>query len=338
MTRERILELERRAVSEGRVSAAEALELIEAPDDLLDDLVAAAGRVREAFGGRRVRLCSIVNARSGRCGEDCAFCAQSSRHGADTPAFGMISEDRILEAARRAAAAGATEFSIVVSGRAMRSETEIAVVERALRRMREELPDLMRCASLGMVDRATLLRLRDAGLQSLHHNIEAAPSFFPSVCTTHGQAEKVATIRLAGEVGLHVCCGGIAGMGESRAQRVELACALADLDPDCVPVNFLNPIRGTPLEGVRDLTPEECLRTLAVFRFVLARKEIVVCGGREVNLGERQDEMFGAGASGALIGDYLTTRGRDAAEDLAALRRLGLRAGYRPQEPEARGI
>lgn len=325
----RIRELARRTPHERGVSRAEAEDLIEVPDALLADLLAAAGWIRSETLGRDVRLCAIVNARSGRCGEDCAFCAQSARYRTGAPAYPMISEAEILAAARRAAEHGATEFSIVVSGRALRSEREIAAVEGALRRMREELPHLERCASLGLVDERTMIRLREAGLEHLHHNIETAPSFFSRVCTTHDQAEKIETVRRAKRAGLRVCCGGIVGMGETRAQRVEMACLLRELDVDCVPLNFLNPIPGTPLGDRRYLGPDECLRTLAVFRFVLPHKPIVVCGGREVNLGDRQDDMWTAGAAGTLIGDYLTTKGRDPAEDLAALDRLGLRPSAR---------
>ena len=222
-----------------------------------------------------------------------------------------------------AAALGAREYSIVTSGAGIRREEELLAVEQGLARVRRETA-LMRCASLGNLDGEALARLKAAGLETFHHNLECARSFFPRICTTHAYEEDVATVRRAREAGLRVCSGGIFGLGERPAQRVELAETLRDLDVDSVPINFLNPIPGTPLEGRCDLTPLDCLRIIAVFRLMLPEKDIVVCGGREKNLRDLQSWIFLAGANGMLVGDYLTTTGRDGAADLQMVRDLGL--------------
>ena len=301
----------------------EALELMSCEGAELYALLARAGAVRERTKGRGVKLCAILNAKSGRCPENCAFCAQSAHHCTDAPEYPLVGAEAMAARAREALALGAREYSIVTSGAGIRREEELRTLEQGLARVREETA-LMRCASLGNLDEEALARLKAAGLQTFHHNLECARSFFPRICTTHSYEEDVATVRRAKAAGLRVCSGGIFGLGESPAQRVELAETLRELDVDSVPVNFLNPIPGTPLEGRHDLTPLECLRIIAVFRLMLPDKDIVVCGGREVNLRDLQSWIFLAGANGMLVGDYLTTSGRDGAADLQMVRDLGL--------------
>ncbi|HHL39893.1 MAG TPA: biotin synthase BioB [Deltaproteobacteria bacterium] len=313
-----------KALSGEGLSCDEGRRLAEMPERLFDDVLAAACRIRRRFKGDEVNLCSIVNAKSGLCAEDCSFCAQSVHHSAPVKTYPMVAPDEIVGAARRAARSGAREFSIVASGTAVEKERDVAVLKDAVARIREST-GLESCASLGTVSAGTLRVLKEAGLHSYHHNLETARSFFPEVCTTHAYDDDVETVRAAKELGLYVCSGGVFGLGESRAQRVELAVTLRDLDVDSVPVNFLNPRPGTPLEGARNLTPRECLRIIALYRFMLPAKDIIVCGGRQVNLRSLQPLIFTAGANGMMIGDYLTTAGSPPEEDLQMVRDMGLR-------------
>lgn len=272
-------------------------------------LLARAGAVREAVHGNAVSLCGITNAKSGRCPEDCGFCQQSAHFpNAGAPEYGMISAREIADQAKAAEAAGAREFSIVTSGTRLAKETELRAVEEALALITRESA-VEPCASLGLMRKPELERLRAAGLRHYHHNLETARSFFPNVCTTHGYDEQVETIRAAKELGFKLCSGGILGMGETPDQRVELAETIRELDVDCVPMNFLNPRPGTPMEHVKAITAEECLAAIAVYRLMMPGAHIFVMGGREVNLGDRQDLIFRAGADGTMVGNYLTSAG-----------------------------
>jgi len=312
----------------GGITRQEALELLTLQGEELEQLVRRAGALRSVRFGNRVRLCAISNAKSGACPEQCDFCAQSARFRAPSPLFPMKSARQIADEARLAEVAGALEFSIVTSGRALRRERDLTEVEGALRLIGEET-HLERCASLGELPGELLGRLREAGMMRYHHNIETAPSFHAQIVHTHSYDDEVRVVNDARRAGLLTCCGGILGMGETGEQRVELAFALRDLDPDCVPLNFLDPRPGTPLEGRNDLSPLECLRIIAIFRLVLPDKGIFVCGGRERNLGPLQHRMFEAGATGTMVGDYLTTGGQSAEED----RRMIRRSGFAVEEP-----
>ncbi len=301
----------------------EGLRITELGDERLFDILAISERIRAHHRGREVILCSIINAKSGLCGEDCSFCAQSVHYSTGVRTYPMVEPGSIVRAAEDALRRGAREFSIVTSGRGIEREKELHILEEAIKGMREGLP-IERCASLGIVKKDTLERLKEAGLQSYHHNLETSRSFFPNVCTTHDYEEDVKTIRYAKEAGLHVCCGGVFGIGENWYHRVELAVTLRELDVDSIPINFLNPRPGTPLEGGSNLTPIECLRIIALYRFMLPAKDIIICGGRELNLRDLQCLIFAAGASGMMVGGYLTTKGREPEKDLLMLRDLGL--------------
>ncbi|MBI5496980.1 MAG: biotin synthase BioB [Deltaproteobacteria bacterium] len=302
----------------------EALRLIRATGADLERAIERANLARDHFKGDEVRLCAITNAKSGHCPEDCGFCSQSSKYQTDAPEYRLRSAEELSHDAIRAWEAGAGEFSIVASGRAMTKERELAEVEAALRTIREKTT-LLRCASLGLQDRASLERLKAAGLQAVHHNLETARSHHPNIVTTHNYDDEVEAIRTARAVGLHVCSGGIFGMGETPEQRVEMLEALRELDVDSVPLNFLNPRPGTPVAEKYNITLEECLAVIVVARLMMPAKEIFVCGGREVNLGQRLDEIFRAGANGTMVGNYLTTMGRGVEKDLQAIGRQGLR-------------
>ncbi|MBU1743044.1 MAG: biotin synthase BioB [Proteobacteria bacterium] len=286
-------------------------------------LIAWGGRVRDRFLGPAVELCAIVNARSGRCPEDCAFCAQSAGYRTDIEVYPLLAQKDILDASARAARAGARRFSIVVSGRGPGGADDFDRMVDAVAEM-AGAARVWPCASLGLIDEARAARLKAAGLVRYHHNLEAPPSFFPEICTTHTYADRVRTIEVARAAGLEICAGGIIGLGESAAQRLELGLELRVLGVDSVALNVLDPIPGTPLEGVPPLPPLEVLKTIAVFRLLMPATEIRTCGGRERALRGVQPMMYLAGASGTMIGDYLTTAGRDSGQDLMDVQDLGL--------------
>ncbi len=303
----------------GGISVETARAVAALPAEELSFLLAASDRVRRHHFGTRVKLCSIVNARSNLCGEDCAFCAQSHRADADVPTYPLLDEGTLLERARAAREAGAGEFSIVTSGKGP-TPAELDVIERVLR----EDTGMQRCVSIGVLDRPGLQRLKDAGLQIFHHNLEAAPRFYEQIVSTRSFAENLAAVTAAKDVGLEVCCGGIFGMGETWDDRIELFRIIREADADRVPVNFLHPIEGTPLGGRPLLDAREALRIVILGRLMLPGKPINVAGGREIVLGSLQPMVFMAGATSVLLGDYLTTKGGSAADDLEMIRRLGL--------------
>jgi biotin synthase len=311
------------ALSGRGISAPDALSVLRLPREALWRLLDATEAVRRRFKGDGIRLCSIVNAKSGLCSEDCSFCSQSSRSKAEITKYPMIDEREIVAAARKAKERGAREFSIVASGLAVRNRRELVRVGNAVERIREEV-GLETCVSLGTLPADSIAYLLTRGLRSVHHNLETSRRFFPSVCTTHDYEEDVRAVRDAKAAGAWVCCGGIFGLGETDEDRVELSMTLRELDVDSIPVNFLNPVPGTPLEGKRDLTPFACLKIIAMMRLCHPAREIIVCGGREVNLRDLQSLMFAAGATGTMAGNYLTTSGRPAEEDVRMIRDLGL--------------
>ena len=283
--------------------------------------------MRRHFKGDQIRLCSIVNAKSGLCSEDCAFCSQSSRSKASIEKYPLMEEEEIVTAARDAKQRGAREFSIVTSGLSMQNSRELERVGNAIARIRTDV-GLETCVSLGTLSAENISFLLSRGLRSVHHNLETARGFFPSICTTHDYEEDIRAVREAKAAGAWVCCGGIFGIGETVEDRVDLAMTLRELDVDSIPVNFLNPIEGTPLDGTCDLTPFCCLKIIVMLRLCHPSREIIVCGGREVNLRDLQGLIFAAGATGMMIGNYLTTSGRPAEEDLRMIEDLGL--GVRP--------
>ncbi|MBI5575205.1 MAG: biotin synthase BioB [Deltaproteobacteria bacterium] len=305
------------------ISPADALAVLLLPREAMWRLLDVTESVRRRFKGDGIRLCSIVNAKSGLCSEDCSFCSQSRRSTAEIGKYPLIDEDRIVASAREAKARGAREFSIVASGMAMRSRKELVRVGNAVERIRDEV-GVETCVSLGTISAENVAYLLSRGLRSVHHNLETSRSFFPSMCTTHEYEEDVRAVREAKAAGAWVCCGGIFGIGETDEDRVELSMTLRELDVDSIPVNFLNAVPGTPLEGKRDLAPFHCLKIIAMLRLCHPAREIIVCGGREVNLRDLQSLMFAAGATGTMAGNYLTTTGRPAEEDVRMIADLGL--------------
>jgi biotin synthase len=294
---------------------------LEAPE--LWPWLGKASRVRERQFGRRVSFCVIINAKSGLCSEDCAFCSQSARAASQVPHYPLLPQEDLVAAAQQAAAAGASRFSLVTAGRGVVSPREQSGILAAVAAIREAAP-IRVCASLGIVDRGFLEELKAAGLYRFHHNLETAGSFFPRICTTHSFAARVATIEAAQEAGLSVCAGGIFGLGETLAQRWEMAQALKALAVDAIPLNFLHPLAGTPLAAWPTLAPLEALKIVAAFRLTFPERSLIICGGRQVTLRSLSPLLFAAGADSLMTGDYLTTKGRLPDEDRQMLADLGL--------------
>ena len=312
-------ELTDRVLAGGAIDAAEGLRILQARGSELSCYMAGAHQIKEQALGDRIDLCSIINAKSGRCAENCAFCAQSAHHQVDVPVYELKSCDEIVQGAFKAELEGNHCYGIVTSGTSAKPGEEFERILEALGRIARETA-IEPSASLGLLDEDSASALAAAGCATYHHNLETARSFFPEICTTHDYEEDVATVRRAKAAGMQVCCGGIFGLGESLEQRVEMGLTLRELDVDSVPLNFLNPIAGTPLERNNFLTPLDCLRVICLYRFLLPRKRITVCGGREKNLRDFQSAIFMAGASGTMVGNYLTTTGRDRETDLQMIR------------------
>lgn len=313
----------RKSVNPPDLSFTDAVGLFSPTGESLWDMVALASSIREKTFGKRVHLCAILNAKSGGCSEDCAFCAQSGRHRARVQRYPLVSVETALEAAREASSWGVRCFSLVTSGKAISGAKEKVRLLKTVESLRSQT-GLEVAASLGFVEPAFLRDLKAAGLSTYHHNMETAPSFFPKICSTHTFDQKLRTIGAAREAGLTVCSGAIFGLGESPVQRAELALLLRDLGVNRIPVNFLHPIPGTPLENRPSPSPLEALRILSALRIFLPDRDILVCGGRESSLRTLQPLLFPAGANGLMVGNYLTTAGPGFERDRRMLEDLGL--------------
>jgi biotin synthase len=304
----------------------EALKLIKLPDEKSLLLLAKANELRQKYKGNKISLCAIVNAKSGKCSENCSFCAQSAHHAAKAscPTYQLISADETVRTAKKARQNQANCFSIVTSGKGTKSEAELEEICKALKEIKKT--GMRRCVSLGILSREQLKRLKKAGLTRLHHNLESAESFFNKICTTHTFSERLQTIKDAKAVGLEVCAGGIFGLGETIRQRIELAFALKELEVESVPINILHPIAGTPAaNNHKPMTPWEVLRLIAVFRLIMPKADIGLFGGREYALGSLQPLLFLAGANVILTGDYLVTKGQENNKDIEMIKALGLK-------------
>ncbi|MGC9967042.1 MAG: biotin synthase BioB [Syntrophobacteraceae bacterium] len=284
----------------------------------LPGIFAAASTVRHRYFGNAIRLCSILNAQSGACSEDCAFCAQSSCHDTQIQTTPLCSKEGMANAFEEATELPVTHFGVVTSGGAL-SGHGIERVCSAVRENRHARVDW--CASLGCLDFEQLCALKEAGVKRFHHNLESAQSFFPQICTTHSWEKRLETLRNARKAGLEVCSGGIFGLGESLEQRVEFALTLEGEAVDSIPLNFLVPIPGTRLEGMETMKPLDILRIISMVRLTNPRAEIKVCAGR-VHLGDLQSMIFHAGANSMMIGHLLTVAGGEVDRDLQMLRDL----------------
>ena len=314
-----VTRLGEKALHDQSLTTTEALAVLTAKGSQLTAYMAGAQQIKEHYFGPHIDLCSIINAKSGRCAENCSFCAQSAHHQTNAPVYALKSSAEIIAGAHKAAAEGNHCYGIVTSGTSVDQEVEFSQILAAIETISRET-SIEPSASLGLLTADKAAKLAAAGCVTYHHNLETARSFFPHICTTHSYEEDVVTVKLAQNAGMRVCCGGIFGLGESLEQRIELGMTLRELNVDSVPLNFLNPVAGTPLEKLEQLTPLDCLRIITLYRYLLPRKRITICGGRDINLRDFQSAIFMAGASGTMIGDYLTTKGRSKADDLQMLR------------------
>jgi biotin synthase len=311
------------------ISYDEALALGEIEDHPeIEALVERAFQARLDRFGDSTDMCSLVNAKSGGCAEDCGFCAQSRYAEADTPMHAMMSPEQILEHARAAEAAGAHRFCMVTQGQGLSKRDFQNVVEGA--RLVAEHTNLKRCASIGHMSAERARQLADAGIQRVHHNVETAESYYDEVTTTVRYEGRIRTIEAVRQAGLETCVGGILNLGESREQRVEMAFQLAAIDPTSVPINLLNPRAGTKFGDRKRMDPWEAVKWIAIFRLILPAALFRLCGGRIENLGELQPLAVKAGLNGVMMGNFLTTLGSEPEDDRAMFEELGLNTARQP--------
>ena len=303
--------------------------ILDTPDTQTLDLVNAAFRIRQQYFGKTVRLQMLLNAKSGACQEDCHYCSQSSVSSAPIDRYALVSLDEMREGARRAVAAQAQRYCVVMSGRSP-LDREIRDIATAVRHIKEEFP-IQVCCSLGLLSQDQAKELKAAGVDRINHNLNTSEAYHPAICTTHTYKDRVTTLKNARAAGLELCSGGIIGMGEQDEDLIDLAFALREVGPDSIPINMLHPIAGTPLGDNHHLTPQRCLRILCLFRFVHPRTEIRVAGGREFNLRTLQPLALYV-ADSLFVDGYLTTPGQPASDAQKMIEDLGfeVQADYLP--------
>lgn len=285
----------------------------------LGDLTRYADMIRDHFCGNQFDMCTIINGKSGLCSENCKFCAQSSHYNTGSKVYSLLSEEEILADAKKNADQGVMRYSIVTAGRSL-SDGEVDRMRHIIRRIKEEV-HISVCVSFGLLKEDQFRRLKEAGAERVHNNLEASENFFPSVCTSHSFSDKVQAIRAAQAAGLDVCSGGIMGLGESIEDRIDMALSLRDLGIESIPVNMLNPIPGTPMEKHESLDEKEMQRIIAVYRFILPKAFIRLAGGRGL-MRDKGKACFMSGANAAISGDMLTTAGITVDKDKKLLEEL----------------
>ena len=298
----------------------EALSILRAPDSDLLELLAAAYRVRQQYFGNRVQLYFLMNAKSGLCPEDCGYCSQSKVATSEIPRYNLMSEAKLMEGARAAAERKASTYCLVISARGP-TEREMEAVARIVPKIKAAY-DLNVCACLGLLTPEHAQRLKDCGVDKVNHNLNTSERFYPEICTTHTYQDRMATLRAVRAAGMELCSGGILGMGENDEDVVRMALELRELEVESIPLNFLNPIDGTPLAGSSRLNPRYCLKALAMMRLVNPRSELRIAGGREMHLGSLQALGLYA-ANSIFVGDYLTTKGQLPEADYRMIEELG---------------
>ena len=308
-----------KVLSGGKISLDEAEQLLSCP---AEDLIRGADRITRAFAGDKVDVEVLVNAKAGRCPEDCSFCAQSSFYDTGMTKYPLLSEETLLKNARDAKQGGASSFCIVCAYRSA-PEGDFQSICNAIRRIRSEVQIEVN-ASLGFLTPEMAAKLKDAGVNRYNHNLEASESFFSKICSTHDYADRVRTALIAKKAGMSLCSGGIIGMGETPRQRLELAFALASLEPEEVPINLLIAKEGTPLEGIEKVDETDAMKTVAVWRFIMPKTILKIAGGRERHLADNGKGLLRGGANGIITGGYLTSDGNEAAKDLAMIKEIGL--------------
>jgi biotin synthase len=303
-----------------RLEFREALSLLRAPDAELLDLLAAAYRVRRRYFGNRVQLYFLMNAKSGLCPEDCGYCSQSKVAESEIPRYNLMSEPKLMEGARAAAERKASTYCLVISARGP-TEREMDAVAQIVPKIKAAY-GLNVCACLGLLTPEQAERLKACGVDKVNHNLNTSERFYPEICTTHTYQDRLETLRAVRAAGLELCSGGILGMGENDEDVVHMALELRELGVESIPLNFLNPIEGTPLAGSNRLNPRYCLKALAMMRLVNPRSELRIAGGREMHLGSLQALGLYA-ANSIFVGDYLTTKGQLPEADYRMIEEMG---------------
>lgn len=319
-----IIKLKNKVLDGKEINYDEALSLISIDKNnknILDILLKSANEIREAFMGRRVDLCTIMNAKSGKCSEDCKFCAQSSHYKTGVDEYSLLQYNEILSRAKEMESKGVHRFSLVTSGKGMTGKefNDILNIYEGLR----ENTNLKLCASLGIIDYEQAKKLKLVGVTTYHHNVETSKDNFDNICTTHTYQDRIRTIKEAKRAGLDVCVGGIIGMNESKEQRLQMAFEIRELNVKSIPINILNPIKNTPMEDYDILEPMEILKTTAVFRFIIPNVYIRYAGGR-LSLKGYDKIGFNGGVNSAIVGDYLTTVGNGIENDKKMIIEQGL--------------
>lgn len=318
-----IKEVEKKILEKQDITFKEAIKLstIDRKEDL-EQLCNSANKIREVFSGKEIDFCTIMNAKSGRCSEDCKFCAQSAHYKTEVEVYGLVSTEAALKLAMENESEGVNRFSLVTSGRGINGSEFEKVLDIYEKLNQEVKMDL--CASLGIMEYEQFLKLKDKGITMYHHNLETSREHYNNICTTHSYDERIDTINAAKKAGLDICSGGIIGLGESFEDRIKLAFQLKELEVKSIPVNILNPIKGTPLENARSLSQEEILKTIAIFRLINPGVFIRLAGGRNL-IDELGKNCFNAGANATITGNYLTTSGNRIFDDMKMIRGLPLK-------------
>lgn len=309
--------LKQKVLEGNRINKEEAMFLVNVP---LENLSSAADELRQFFCGNKFDLCTIVNGKSGKCSEDCKYCAQSAFYKTKVESYSLLETEELVRQAQYNWERGVPRYSIVTSGKRLNS-SEVEQVCESIREIKKRT-GISVCVSFGLLEEAEFRKIKEAGAVRVHNNLESSAEYFPKVCTTHSQQEKIAALQAAKNAGLSVCSGGIMGLGESMEDRIDLALSLRNLGIKSVPVNMLNPIPGTPYEKNPVLTEEEMCRIIAIFRFVLPDAFIRLAGGRGL-MSDQGKRCFQSGANAAITGDMLTTAGITIKQDLELLEELG---------------
>ena len=302
------------------IDESQALEILNVPDVQILELMGSAYRIRHHYFGNSVQLYFLMNAKSGLCPEDCTYCSQSKISKAPIEKYNLLDREKLLDGARVAAERDSKTYCIVISARGP-NEREIAAVEEIIPEIKSQY-DLKICACLGLLDEQQAARLKAAGVDRVNHNLNTSSQHYEKICTTHTYEDRVDTLKHVRNAGMEICSGGIIGMGESQQDVVAMAFHLRELRAESIPLNFLNPIAGTPLEGSSGLTPVQCLKTLAMFRFANPDRELRIAGGREMHLRSLQPLGLYA-ANSIFVGDYLTTKGQPPEADYKMIEDLG---------------
>lgn len=317
-----ISEIKQKILNGYKITKQEALTLADEP---LEELAAAANEIRQKMCGNDFDLCTIVNGKCGKCSEDCKYCAQSAHYHTEcTDTYPLLSTEELLAGAKHNKEQGVLRYSIVTSGRAL-TDSEIEQVCESIRAIREEV-DIAVCVSFGLLNEEQFKKIHEAGATRVHCNLESSEKFFNEVCTTHTYEDKIETLKAAKRAGMSICSGGILGLGETMEDRIDMVLTARELGVKSIPVNFLNPIPGTPYENNKPLTNDEARRCIALFRFMVPDAYIRLAGGRGL-VKDKGEGCFKCGANAAISGDMLTTAGITVETDLKLLGQLGFKTG-----------